>query len=264
MMFKPSCTTILLLLLVLVGCNKTNDRVEILARVGTSVLTKDAMLNRYPEYREAEVENQAMQWIKAELLYLAGVSSSFNKDRTIVSRVDDYRKKLIGQTYLDMALRSRVSVSTEEVKAFYLAQKETFRRKRGEALIHGFSVDSKKDANKIRVILEKDLGNKSRNELFEKHDVGAVSVKEGELLPAINKSVFGGSKTNYIGPIKAGSKFVVVEVIKRFPKGTYRSLDYVYDNIYLVIQKRKAVIQSASIIDSLRQEYLFELNVGGV
>jgi hypothetical protein len=162
-----------------------------------------------------------------------------------------------------MTLRSRVSVSTEEVKAFYIAQKETFRRKRGEALIHSFSVDSKKDANKIRVILEKDLGNKSRNELFEKHDVGAVSVKEGELLPAINKSVFGGSKTNYIGPIKAGAKFVVVEVIKRFPRGTYRSLGDVYDNIYLVIQKRKSVIQSASIIDSLRQEYLFELSLGG-
>jgi len=31
-----------------------------------------------------------------------------------------------------------------------------------------------------------------------------------------------------------------------------------------VIQKRKAVIQSATIIDSLRQEYLFELNVGGL
>jgi len=30
----------------------------------------------------------------------------------------------------------------------------------------------------------------------------------------------------------------------------------------LVIQKRKAAILSASIIDSLRQEYLFELNVG--
>ena len=264
MMFKPSCITIVLSLLVLVGCNKTNDSVEILARVGASVLTKDAILNRYPEYREAEVENQAMQWIKAELLYLAGVSSSFNKDRTIVNRVDDYRKKLIGQTYLDMAIRSRVSVSTAEVKAFYIAQKETFKRKRGEALIHNFSVDSKKDANKIRVILEKGLGNKNRNELFENHDVSTVSVKEGELLPAINKSVFGGSKTNCIGPTRAGSKFVVVEVIKRFPKGTYRSLDDVYDNIYLVIQKRKAVIQSASIIDSLRQEYLFELSLGGV
>ena len=58
------------------------------------------------------------------------------------------------------------------------------------------------------------------------------------------------------------AKLVVVEVIKRFPKGTYRSLDDVYDSIYLVIQKRKAAIQSASIVDSLKLEYLFELNIG--
>ena len=264
MMFKPSCITIVLSLLVLVGCNKTNDSVEILARVGTSVLTKDAVLNRYPEYREAEVENRVMQWIKAELLYLAGVSSSFNKDRTIVNRVDDYRKKLIGQTYLDMAIRSRVSVSTEEVKAFYIAQKETFRRKRGEALIHSFSVDSKKDANNIRTLLERGAGYKKRDELFEKHGVNAISVEEGQLLPAINKAVFGKSKRNYVGPINTGNGFAVIEVIKRYPKGTYRNLDDVYDNIYLMIQKRKAAIRSAAIIDSLKQEYLFELNFGGL
>ena len=60
------------------------------------------------------------------------------------------------------------------------------------------------------------------------------------------------------------SKYAVIEIIKRFSKGSYRSLDDVYDHIYLVIQKRKAAIQSAVIIDSLKQEYLFELNIGGM
>ena len=139
-----------------------------------------------------------------------------------------------------------------------------FKRRYGEALINNFSVDDNKSANKIRAILEKGVGNKKRNELFIKHGVSAISVEEDQLQPAINKAVFGLSKSNYIGPIKIGPKFFVVEVIKRFPKGTYRSLDDVFDNIYLVIQKRKAAIQSASIIDSLKQEYLFELNIEGL
>ena len=260
-MFKPVGIVIIIALF---GCNKTNESVEVLARVGGSVLTKDMVLNRLPEYRSAEVESQVIQWINAELLYIAGVHAGFNKDLTIVSRVDDYRKKLIGQTYLDMALQSRVHVSTEEIKDFYTAQKEMFKRRHGEALINNFSVDDKKSANKIRAILEKGVGNKKRNELFIKHGVSAISVEEDQLQPAINKAVFGRSKSNYIGPIKIGSRFIVVEVIKRFPKGTYRSLDDVFDNIYLVIQKRKAAIQSASIIDSLKQEYLFELNIEGL
>ena len=262
-MYKTAGTA-LFSLLMLVNCNKTNKNVEVLARVGSSVLTKDEVISRAPEYQMADVENQVAQWVNAELLYLAGVRSGFNKDVAIVSQVKDYQKKLIGQTYLEMALQYRVGVSTEEIKEFYTVQKETFKRRHGEALVNTFNVDNKKDANKIRVFLEKGAGHKKRNELFEKYGVTAISVEEDQLLPAINKAVFGGTKSNYIGPIKSGDSYAVVEVIKRFPKGTYRSLDDVYDHIYLVIQKRKAVIQSAAIIDSLKQEYLFELNVGGL
>ena len=249
-------------LLTLTNCNKTNESVEVLARVGNSVLTKDVVINRFPEYRVADVENQVTQWVNAELLYVAGVRAGFNKDATLVNQIKDYQKKLIGQTYLEMALRSRVGVSTEEIKDFYTVQKEMFRRRHGEALINNFNVDNKKDANKIRALLEKGDGNKKRDELFEKYGVNTISVEEDRLHPTINKVIFGGSKSSYVGPIKSGDKYAVVEIIKRFPKGTYRSLDDVYDHIYLVIQKRKAAIQSAVIIDSLKQEFLFELNVG--
>ena len=254
----------LVALLALANCNKTNENIEVLARVGGSVLTKDAVMNRFPEYRETDVENQVGQWINAELLYTAGVRAGFNKDLAIVNQVEDYQKKLIGQTYLEMALGSRTGVSTKEIKDFYSAQKEMFKRRSGEALINYFNVDNKKEANKIRALLEKDAGNKKYNELFEKYGVSAIRVKEDQLQPAINKAVFGGTKRNYVGPIKLGDKYAVVEVIKRFQKGTYRSLDDVYDYIYLIIQKRKAAIQSATIIDSLKQEYLFELNTGGL
>jgi len=167
-MFKPSGIVTVVALFALVGCNKTNDSVEVLARVGNSVLTKDVVLNRLPEYRAAEVENQVTQWVKSELLYLAGIRAGFNKDLTVMGQVDDYRKKLIGQTYLGMVLQSRVHVSTEEIKDFYTEQKEMFKRRRGEALINNFSVDDKKSANKIRAILERGVGNKKRNELFRK------------------------------------------------------------------------------------------------
>ena len=186
----------LVALLALANCNKTNENVEVLARVGGSVLTKDAVMKRFPEYQKADVENQVDQWINAELLYAAGVNAGYNKDLAIVGQVEDYQKKLIGQTYLEMALGSRTGVSTKEIKDFYNAQKEMFKRRRGEALINYFNVDNKKEANKIRALLEKDAGNKKYNELFEKYGVSAISVKEGRLQPATNKAVFGGTKRN--------------------------------------------------------------------
>ena len=263
MMYKEA-SIVLIVLLTLASCNKTNENVEVLARVENAVLTKKEVINRFPEYQMADVENQVAQWVNAELLYTAGVRAGVNKDVAIMNRVEDYQKKLIGQTYLEMVLRSRIGVSTDEIKDFYTKQIETFKRRHGEALINNFNVDNKNDANKIRVLLEKGAGNKKRNELFKKYGVNAISVEEDRLRPEINKAVFGGTKRKYIGPIKSGNSYAVVEVIKRFPKGTYRSLDDVYDHVYLVIQKRKAVIQSAAIIDSLKQEYLFELNVRGL
>ena len=264
MVFKLSGIVIIVCFLALAGCSNKHDSDKVLARVGNSVLTKEDVLIWAPEYRATEVESRVKQWVSAELLYLAGLGAGFNKDFTIINKVDDYRKKLIGQTYLDLTLQSRVRVSIEEIKSFYIEQKESFKRLHGEALINNFNVDNKKDAKKIRALLEKDAGNKKRNKLFEKYSVNAISVEENQLLPAINNAVFGGTKRTYIGPIKSGDSYSVVEVIKRFPKGTYRSMDDVYDHIYLVIQKRKAVIQSAAIIDSLKQEYLFELNVEGL
>ena len=126
MMYKGSAT-VLIALLTLANCNKTNENVDVLARVGSAVLTKNEVINRFPEYRTADVENQVTQWVNAELLYVAGVRAGVNKDVAIVARVEDYQKKLIGQTYLEMVLRSRVGVSTDEIKDFRRAPQSTTR-----------------------------------------------------------------------------------------------------------------------------------------
>ena len=149
-MFKPSGIVVIVCFLALASCNNKRDSDEVLARVGNSVLTKEAVLIRDPEYRATDVENQVTQWINTELLYLAGLGAGFNKDFTIINKVDDYRKKLIGQTYLNLTLQSRVRVSIEEIKNFYIEQKETFKRRKGEALIYSFIVETKKDAKKIK------------------------------------------------------------------------------------------------------------------
>ena len=130
MMYKP-LGIVLITLLTLANCNKTNENLDVLARVENAVLTKKEVISRFPEYRVADVENQVTQWVKAELLYVAGIRAGINKDVAIVNRVEDYQKKLIGQTYLEMALRSRVGVSTDEIKDFYDEQKETFKRRHG-------------------------------------------------------------------------------------------------------------------------------------
>ncbi len=86
MMYKDA-GIVLIGFLTLANCNKTNENVEVLARVENAVLTKKDVINRFPEYRIADVENQVAQWVNAELLYASCVRSGFNKDIYVVSRV---------------------------------------------------------------------------------------------------------------------------------------------------------------------------------
>ena len=67
-------------------------------------------------------------------------------------------------------------------------------------------------------------------------------------------------KDKYIGPVDLGDVFAVIEVVKRYEKGTYLGLDSVYDTIYLLIYKRKTAIKTQNIIDSLKQEFILETN----
>ena len=121
-------------------------------------------------------------------------------------------------------------------------------------------ISDKKQASRIRANLEKSSNNKKRREMFDRHSVVAETIKDGMLNPKINKRVFSPKKDKYIGPVDLGDVFAVVEVVKRYEKGTYLGLDSVYDTIYLLIYKRKPAIKTQNIIDSLKQEFILEAN----
>ena len=56
MMMYKDAGIVLIVLLTLASCNKTNENVEVLARVENAYLTKKEVINRFPEYRKTDVE----------------------------------------------------------------------------------------------------------------------------------------------------------------------------------------------------------------
>ena len=253
----------ILLLLTHTSCITYEDGSNVVVRVGGTVLTEEDLASSAvftPEARASYINN----WINTELLFQAGGSVGLDRDLVIEKQISLYRKKVIGQTFLDTKIQSAVSVTKDEIRSYYKKNKESFKRLKAEAVINGFVIESKKEASRIRANLEKSSNNKKRNEMFDKYDVVAETVSNGSLNHKVNKKVFGTSKNKYIGPIDLGGSYSVVEVVKRYDKGTYLGLDSVYDKIYLLIYKRKAAIQTQAIIDSLKQERLIDLNTKNI
>ena len=245
------------------GCTKNEQNENQVARVGEAVLTNED-LSFASVYTDKERMSFVDNWINTELLFQAGVYADLGRDILLDSKIKQYRKKLIGQTFLDTQIKNSVFVSKDEVRSYYTSNKEEFKRLKNEATINSFYIVDKKEANRVRANLEKSSSNKKRNEMFEKHGVVAETFSDGQLHSKINNKVFSSKKNKYIGPISFNDGYFVVEVVKRYEKGTYLGLDSVYDKIYLLIYKRKAAIKTQAIIDSLKQSMSLEINSSSI
>ena len=250
-------------LLVFAFCTKKEENLNPVARVGDAVLT-DEELGLASVFTEKERLSYIDNWINTELLYQAGSGVGLDRDVLLETKINLYRKKLVGQAYLETKIQGMVFVSKDEIRNYYLDNKAAFKRLKSEATLNSFVLTDKKEATRVRANLEKPSNNKKRNEMFQKYGVVAETFAEGMLNPKINKKVFGPNKNKYIGPIRLGEKFSVLEVIKRYEKGTYLGLNNVYDKIYLLIYKRKAAIKTQTIIDSLKQEIALEINTNNI
>ncbi|MFL2739929.1 MAG: peptidyl-prolyl cis-trans isomerase [bacterium] len=248
----------ILFLIVFIGCVENEHEPNFVARVGVSSLTEED-LALASVFTDKERFSYVDNWIRTELLYQAGSEVDLDKDLLIETKIKRYKKKLVGQTFLDTKIQDAVFVSKDEIRNYYRKNKEQFRRLKSEATINSFVLTDKKEAARVRANLEKSTNNKKRVEMFNKHTVLAETFADGMLHSKVNNKVFGPKKLKYIGPISLGNKYSVIEVVKRYEKGTYFGLDRVYDKIYSLIYKRKAAIRTQTIIDSLKQEIALEI-----
>jgi len=250
-------------LLLFTFCTKDEETLSAVARVGGAILTEEELVLA-SVFTEKERLSYIDNWINTELLYQAGSSVGLDRDILLETKINLYRKKLVGQAYLETKIQGMVSVSKDEVRNYYVGNKTEFKRLKSEAVLNSFILTGNKEANRVRANLEKASNNKKRNEMFQKYGVVAETFADGMLNPKINKKVFGPNKNKYIGPIKLGKTLSVIEVVKRYERGTYLGLDSVYDKIYLLIYKRKAAIKTQTIIDSLKQEIALEINTNNI
>ena len=143
----------ILLLLTHASCITYEDGSNVVVRVGGTVLTEEDLASSAvftPEARASYINN----WINTELLFQAGGSVGLDRDLVIEKQISLYRKKVIGQTFLDTKIQSAVSVTKDEIRSYYKKNKESFKRLKAEAVINGFVIESKKEASRIRANLK--------------------------------------------------------------------------------------------------------------
>ena len=91
-------------ILLLVACgNNVNTDKSFVAKVEKSVLSVDdtERLMLTVTNKNYLLSDVVAEWVDRELLYLASVQAGFDNDETLKILVTDYKKDLLGKSFLD-------------------------------------------------------------------------------------------------------------------------------------------------------------------
>ena len=114
-------------LLVFTFCTKNEESLNSVARVGDAVLTGEE-LGLASVFTEKERLSYIDNWINTELLYQAGSGDGLDRDALLETKINLYRKKLVGQAYLETKIQGMVFVSKDEIRNYYVDNKAEFKR----------------------------------------------------------------------------------------------------------------------------------------
>ncbi|MFQ6615320.1 MAG: peptidyl-prolyl cis-trans isomerase [Fidelibacterota bacterium] len=237
------------------SCQNPPASEEYVARIGESVLTQEDLTSQLPEVipgDSAGVIGQTIEaWARRELLFQQAVREGLLSDSRLQAQLDEYRKALYGNTFLDMYLAQHVVVTTDEVRDYYTRNRDQFKRKRAEVALLHFLLETEREALEVRQKLLR-LEGSVRQELLNFYNVHAQIVTEGTLIPPLDRAVFARSEPKgVLGPVRSDYGVHVLEVLEFYPADSFRGLDQVYEDVSQQLFQEKSAIQYDRLLDSL-------------
>ena len=190
-------------------------------------------------------KNLISKWVENETLYQVALDENITLDEFQQFLVEEYRKSLIIQNYLNQKLNLSYNISAREIEDYYKAHQEEFRRTEDEAhIVHLFTDQYDKaifkeirSADNLQQIIKKYYFDEKSNIEQPNGDLGYVPLSE---LPAALVKEIKRLKTGKISrPVKIGDGYHFVQLIDYQKKGSIRDLTLVEDEIILRLKKRK-------------------------
>ena len=195
-------------------------------------------------------------WVDNAVLYKAAVGAGFNKDRSLIKKRDDFYRALVVSSFLSRESEKTIQITKEAVRSYYKTNKDSFIRKEEEMSVEHYTTPIREVGKTLRkeVLQGKSLSPDTTN--FKR---ALENIKKGRLIKELETPLFS-SRDRIVGPIKAAGHFHLFKIIKRYKKGSQKTLSDSYDEIYQRLYKQKAFEVSELILDSLKQTLNIYIN----
>lgn len=189
-------------------------------------------------------KNIISRWVENEALYEAAIENGIELSDYDKFLVNEYKKSLIIQNYLNRKLKKKYTVSEKEIEDYYQKHKDEFKRSKEEVhVIHLFMAQSDpaifkeiRNSNDLMAIIKKYYLNEKSTVNQPNGDLGYVPVSE---FPAQFTRILQRMKTGTISrPIKTSKGYHFFQLIDRQKVGSIRGLELVRSEIVLRLKKQ--------------------------
>lgn len=264
-MFKKIICTICVFLVI--ACNQNHELPpDLVAQVNDAYLVRDNLNYRVPAdlSEETQLSMKKMiikQWVEDEIVYQSALKEGVVLEDNDQYLVDDYKKSLIIQHYLDNKLNKNFKISEKEIEDFYNNNKKEFIRKTDEAHVIHLFIENRdnaifKEISEVKDLLE--IINKYYFNIRSTYespngDLGYVSIQS---LPDIIQNAVKKQKTGTISsPLGTREGYHFIQVLDKQNAGTQIDLELVKDEIVLRLKWQKREQERERLMDELREKY---------
>jgi len=255
------------IILMIIGCNQNHELPpDLVAQVNDSYLIKENLNYRVPEdlSDETQLSMKKMiikQWVEDEIVYQSAINEGVRWEENDLFLIENYKKSLLIQRYMDNKLNKNFRVSDKEIEDFYNDNEKEFIRKTEEAhVIHLFI--EKRDNAIFREIGE----TKNLSEIIDKYyfnirstyespngDLGYVSI---EALPDIIQNAVKRQKTGTISnPLRSKEGYHFIQLMDKQRAGSQVDLELVKNEIVLRLKWQKREQERERLMDELREKF---------
>lgn len=266
---------LLILVFILIGCQKSKEPEQYIARVGDSYLTDEYIseyLKQYNDSSNLQYKLILKKWIENEVLYLEASRKNIKESLKIKKQIEDVKKQLIVNEFLENEIYSKeIIITDEEINEYYRTHNEEFVLSEDAIKLNVITFKDRKPATYFRAeILRSDDWNSTLNKLVDDTSTSSMIVSTGSsqlytqmtLYPVELWKIAQNLQKNEVSfPVRIGTYFYVIQLLDRFPQNTIAPIDLVREEIKsrLLIEKRKKVY--ADLVSSLLEKYKTEIEI---
>ena len=253
------------------SCKKPVDERYVVAKVEDESLTIQALMAEIPSQirsnmSKVEIREYVLRWINSQVLYHEALEQKFDKRLEFQMEIEKLKRELLITKLVEQALNDDVTVTDEEIQAYFDANQEGFRLTEDQVHAYHVLLGTRKEANDVRrrlkagksfaaVFSEVSLDSSNHTDDW---DLGYFS--KDKIAPEISNVIFKLRKGATSLPIKSAFGYHVVQLVDKKKKGEVKNLELVKEEIRLKIQAMKKQDKYQRFLLQMKSKHPYETN----